>query len=395
MASVTRSFNRTALSVFRQTASRRKPASASPVNPVTPIHRPFAAPYSQRRPARNNDTDRPNVFEVPSYSIDLLDKHERASYDAMSEAERQEFDEAWRSAAEELGQPDTMNQILTQMDKDVKQINETHYIPLSEPAPRSPSVWAEDEVLEEALVEDIDANFKNDAITSMAHAELEEHRELRQYARIAAWEMPLLSSLAKPFELPSQDQILRFRYTTYMGETHPAETKVVVEFCPSDIAPEHLTDDQKTTLLKLAGTRYNPSTGIVRMSSEKFPTRAQNKRYLGDLVDAMIKEAKEGDAFADIPLDTRHHTPKPKYKFPEEWLMTEERQKQLEANRAEKKRAETQGLLLAVDGKQVIEHAILTVPSLKEPVTVAAPTAGKEKLLAAVRATKGKSMRRR
>ena len=31
-------------------------------------------------------------------------------------------------------------------------------------------------------------------ITSLAHLELDKHRELREYARLAAWEMPLLSS---------------------------------------------------------------------------------------------------------------------------------------------------------------------------------------------------------
>lgn len=39
-----------------------------------------------------------------------------------------------------------------------------------------------------------DEKFDNDDITSLAHGELEQHREMRHYARIAAWEMPLLSS---------------------------------------------------------------------------------------------------------------------------------------------------------------------------------------------------------
>jgi len=39
-----------------------------------------------------------------------------------------------------------------------------------------------------------DEEFKNDDLTSLGHAELEQHREIREYARLAAWEMPLLSS---------------------------------------------------------------------------------------------------------------------------------------------------------------------------------------------------------
>lgn len=44
-------------------------------------------------------------------------------------------------------------------------------------------------------VEDGDDVFGEDDMTSMAHAELEEHRELREYARIAAWDMPSLSGM--------------------------------------------------------------------------------------------------------------------------------------------------------------------------------------------------------
>ena len=83
---------------------------------------------------------------------------------------------------------------------------------------------------------------------------------------------------------------LRFRYTTYMGEQHPAEKKVVVEFCTLDMP--NLTDVQRMKLIKLAGVRYNPETDIVKMSCEMFPSQAQNKRYLGDLVDDMLREAR-------------------------------------------------------------------------------------------------------
>ena len=83
---------------------------------------------------------------------------------------------------------------------------------------------------------------------------------------------------------------MRFRYTTYMGEEHPAAKKVVLEFCPKDL-PD-LTDTQREKLIKLVGVRYNPQTEIVKMSSETFETQAQNKRYLGDLVDTLLREAQ-------------------------------------------------------------------------------------------------------
>jgi small subunit ribosomal protein S35 len=182
-----------------------------------------------------------------------------------------------------------------------------------------------------------------------------------------------------------------------MGEFHPADRKVVVEFCPSDIPG--LTEAQQLKLKKLAGARYNPEKDIVKMSSERFEHQAQNKRYLGDLVDKMITTAKvwsdaipsshipmltpdqdPTDMFEDVPLDTRHHTFKPKIKFPKEWYLTEERKKELEDQRKqallldEGKRSE--GLM--IDGVQTIQKALLTA-KVEEPV-----------VLSRVRSTRGR-----
>ena len=66
----------------------------------------------------------------------------------------------------------------------------------------------------------------------------------------------------------------------------------MVEFCPADISD--LTAAQQLKLKKLAGPRYNPEKDIIKMSCERFEHQAQNKRYLGDLVDKMIATAKVG-----------------------------------------------------------------------------------------------------
>jgi small subunit ribosomal protein S35 len=148
-----------------------------------------------------------------------------------------------------------------------------------------------------------------------------------------------------------------------MGEQHPAEPKVVMELASQDLTPKYLTEAQRQTFLKLAGTRYNPQTDIVRMSSEKYGSRAQNKRYLADLVNSLIKEAKEGDSFADIPLDLRHHKPKVRLQFPESWNMTETRREQLAARRRERL-ADEETREALVDGNDVISDAIKVLPSL-------------------------------
>ncbi|OAA53386.1 37S ribosomal protein [Niveomyces insectorum RCEF 264] len=200
--------------------------------------------------------------------------------------------------------------------------------------------------------------FKGDDITSMAHGKLDEHRERRHYARIAAWEMPLLTKFAKPFEPPTSNMPLRFRYTSYMGEFHPAEKKVVVEFCPADLG---LTEVQQSKLKKLVGPRFNPETGVVRMSCEMHEHQAQNKRHLGDLIGKLIVEAKDPtDTFQDIPLDTRHHVFKHKPKFPREWRMTEERKKELQSIRARSFNVDQNMIAESslIDGSQRIQAAV-------------------------------------
>ena len=112
-----------------------------------------------------------------------------------------------------------------------------------------------------------------------------------------------------------------------MGENHPASKKIVLEFCTADLP---LEPAQRIKFIKLVGVRYNPQKDLVKMSSEMFETQAQNKRYLGDLVDTLIAEARNTtDTFEDVPLDFRHHKFKQKLEFPEAWKRPDKAPKQI------------------------------------------------------------------
>lgn len=168
-----------------------------------------------------------------------------------------------------------------------------------------------------------------------------------------------LSEFAKPFVPPKDNEVLRWRYTTYMGESHPAERKVVVQFAPDDLK---LAPVQTEKLKKLAGPRYNPETELVKISCESYEHQAQNKLYLTGLVDDLIAAAKDPkDTFEDVPLDLRHHRIKEKPKFPVEWRMTDERRLQLDEQRKVAAIADIQkakgGLL--VDGKEAIDGYLM------------------------------------
>lgn len=178
-----------------------------------------------------------------------------------------------------------------------------------------------------------------------------------------------------------------------MGEQHPAEPKVVVELASRDLTPKYLTEAQRQTFLKLVGTRYNPQTDTVKMSTEQFGSRAQNKRYLADVVNSLINEAKTGDAYTDIPLDLRHHKPKTRIQFPESWNMTEERRQQLAARRAERLNAEKARAAI-VDGNKVVSHAVQALPEFN-PALKAQAAEERERVAVKVGARSSKKPARR
>jgi small subunit ribosomal protein S35 len=57
--------------------------------------------------------------------------------------------------------------------------------------PDKSSLWYDDE---DPYTHTDEEPFDEDDITSMAHGKLEEVKEMRHYARLAVWEMPLLAS---------------------------------------------------------------------------------------------------------------------------------------------------------------------------------------------------------
>lgn len=57
------------------------------------------------------------------------------------------------------------------------------------------SFWHDGETDTDLITDEIgEDDFEEDDMMAMGHAKLEEHREFREYARLAVWEMPLLSS---------------------------------------------------------------------------------------------------------------------------------------------------------------------------------------------------------
>ncbi|EXJ94840.1 hypothetical protein A1O1_03238 [Capronia coronata CBS 617.96] len=333
---------------------------------TTPLRRADDSSRSSQDVFGDSGLDRPSEYLTPGTLITPadLDPQERADYDLLSKDEQREYLALQNhyAAVFESEQADAaLDDIVTDVDRQLEKEVEDVDFPDVGLSHREMGYWAMDEDDEFGQVEDGDEPWDDSAISSVAHSELELHREVREYTRVIAWDMPLLHQYAKPFQPPNESTPLRFRYTTYMGEAHPAARKVVVQFCTKDLP--NLTEAQRLKLIKLVGVRYNPDTDVVKMSCERFEAPAQNKRYLGDLVNKLVHEAKNGaDTFEDVPLDFRHHKSKQRVTFPEEWKL---------------KPGRIQELLHARQNRNLLEASETATPDGKEAMHSYVQTMGR------------------
>lgn len=192
MASIARSLARPALLLARRGPVLNPSSRSFSVSPFS-YHPSPLKPTKEREP-------RPEEYPpVPEYSPDLLTPEERSMYDRMPPEEQEEFDAENRRLVEEFNDPDKRKKAFAELDRAAADIERETPVRFEEPRVRKGSrFWSEGEEDEFADVEDADDTPEDDEITSMAHAELEVHREVREYARIAAWDMPLLSSTVSP-----------------------------------------------------------------------------------------------------------------------------------------------------------------------------------------------------
>lgn len=176
--------------------------------------------------------------------------------------------------------------------------------------------------------------FQYDEYSTTAQDLIEQHRRTRNYNRIAAYELPLLSKFRQEYKPSKPSNVLKVRYTNYIGEEHPSEKKVVIKANFDEFSKEMKLNEQQQHKLKLIlGARYDLIRNEIHMSCEKFKYPTQNYKYLLVLLQKILKEVKEVkregiEDYTDLPLDTRIYARKLKHlakkqkinAFPEEWL---------------------------------------------------------------------------
>lgn len=156
-----------------------------------------SSPFTHLR----KDADKPrdaesNDFEkLSEYSIENFTEAEKSMYELMSSEERAVFDAENKRLVAMWNDPNSRRETEDMIEYSAAEVDKQSRMRFEDVRERNRGFWAEEEEDEFSNAEDGDDTFNDDEITSMAHAELELHREVREYARIAAWDMPLLSSM--------------------------------------------------------------------------------------------------------------------------------------------------------------------------------------------------------
>lgn len=122
-----------------------------------------------------------------------LDADDKSAYKTFTPAQRQQMEKVDEALRDEFADGSRTHRELEEAIRaSMLDIEERFPEELDEREPRNDGFFQMGEK------EDIgpDDEFAGDDISSTAHAELEQTREIREYARNAAWEMPLLASMS-------------------------------------------------------------------------------------------------------------------------------------------------------------------------------------------------------
>ncbi len=147
------------------------------------------------------DTSRQEAQSTTQHlTIEDLEDDARAEFDRASPEEQQEWREGLKALSEvdqTASFTDDLDAMEEAMTRDVEEIDrETPFaFPEQRPNKNNGGFWADEEQDELGQVFDDDDDFQADDMTTVAHAQLDLHRDMREYQRRIAWDMPLLSSM--------------------------------------------------------------------------------------------------------------------------------------------------------------------------------------------------------
>ncbi|KAJ1513920.1 37S ribosomal protein S24, mitochondrial [Coelomomyces lativittatus] len=155
---------------------------------------------------------------------------------------------------------------------------------------------------------------------------------VRSYLEKVQKELPRLKEYLpnEPYSPPPASHYLRFRYLDDLRKPdNPEATEVKLSISvPQLVETEKLTKEQTHLLLLLCQQHYNPLTNEINVSCQRHIYRAQNRKWLIDLIDRLLDHVKNAqDFFADVELNLNHVQRRirdlkrvEKCRFPKSWL---------------------------------------------------------------------------
>ena len=169
---------------------------------------------------------------------DVLGIEHRERWDRASMAEREEIKTAWTQEKQELELSSKEAPIEEMMNSLVRdpELRDAEISVDDSRITKSQTGWfAEEEDDDFALTPDHEEGNDSD-MTSVAHDELALQREIREYARLAAWDMPLLKSMFRSI-LYHLSKYLADHYTTLQSSKKKNQTTKPSPLSVSAIQP--------------------------------------------------------------------------------------------------------------------------------------------------------------
>lgn len=153
----------------------------------------LSRPFSSSRSVLAEDkapSGSESYFNRAFYS--KLDRDDRSVYDTLSPAERQQMEQVDGALRDEFAKDSRAHRELE--DSIAAELESLDLEFPAGPAERAPRNNGFFQMGEKEDIGPDEDDFKGDDISSTGHGELEQTREIREYARLAGWEMPLLAS---------------------------------------------------------------------------------------------------------------------------------------------------------------------------------------------------------
>lgn len=157
---------------------------------TVPATRPFSSTRRILADADKKEASSAGYFNQGFYN--RLDRDDKATYNTLTPADREKMEKVEAALRDEFANDSrTHRELEDQIAAELEHLEMTYPAGPVERAPRNQGFFQMGE--KEDIGPDED-DFQGDDISSLGHAELEQTREIREYARLAGWEMPLLAS---------------------------------------------------------------------------------------------------------------------------------------------------------------------------------------------------------